>query len=857
MQKTIIYDKLKAIKINTGSDLPQLFPPGMGSYLCRLYLVVSAKLIQLPQYHCFFTFYFPGIMHNEVAFIRTFSTLTISDIAIAGGKNASLGEMHRHLIPKGIRVPDGFAVTAAAYWYFIDANNLRAQLDGLFNRLDKNRFANLKEIGSQARTWMMEAVMPDDLAQSIRSAYLTLSRSQPAFPVAVRSSATAEDLPSASFAGQHESYLNVDGADAVIQAVHNCFASLFTDRAIKYREDNHFDHMKVALSVGIQQMVRSDLACSGISFTIEPETGFHNIILLSGVWGLGENIVQGAVIPDEYYVFKPALLSGKNPVVLKKIGEKAKTMVFSDLKTGATATTVNIPTPEEKRRQFVLTQDEIHLLGEWSLLIEQHYGKPMDIEWAKDGLTGQMFIVQARPETISSKRNPYLITDYILTQKGKLLTRGQAVGNKIASGVARVLNSPADSDKLQKGEILITDITSPDWDPVLKKAGAIVTNKGGRTSHAAIVARELGVVAVVGTVNATGIIHDGQEITVSCAESESGKVYEGLLNWITKRTDLSGIRMPETDPMLIVADPDKAFKLSFYPNKGVGLMRLEFVINNAIRIHPMALAHYDEIESLSDKVEIDKITYGYPDKKMFFIERLSEAVATIACAFYPKDVIVRMSDFKTNEYANLIGGHAWEPKEENPMIGYRGASRYYSDGYRDGFLLECAAMRRVRNEMGLTNVKLMIPFCRTVEEGEKVLALMAENGLKQGVNGLEVYVMVEIPSNVILAQSFAAIFDGFSIGSNDLTQLTLGVDRDSELIRPLFSENNPAVKILIAEAISKARSAGIKIGLCGQAPSDDPMFARFLVENKIDSIAFNPDALLNGIRNINEAEEKR
>jgi pyruvate,water dikinase len=796
-------------------------------------------------------------MTKFTSFIRPFNTLSISDVNIAGGKNASLGEMFQRLTPKGIRVPDGFAVTASAYWHFLDENNIRQQLTALMDRLDKRNFSNLKETGSRARVLIGQALLPDGLQMEIKNAFKSLQGNRDYFPVAVRSSATAEDLPSASFAGQHESYLNVNGEAAILEAVHNCYASLFTDRAIKYREDNHFDHMKVALSVGVQQMVRSDLACSGISFTIEPETGFHNIVLLSGVWGLGENIVQGAVIPDEFYVFKPALLSGKNPVVLKKLGEKAKTMVFSDPKSGKTVTTANLPTPEEKRRTFVLSDAEIKELAEWSMLIEQHYHKPMDIEWAKDGITGELFIVQARPETAASKRNPYLITDYVLTGKGKLLTRGQSVGSKIASGTARILNSPDESDKLKHGEILVTDTTSPDWDPIMKKAGAIVTNKGGRTSHASIVARELGVVAVVGTGNGTSAIRDGQEITVSCAESESGKIYEGLIKWTSKQTDLTGIRIPETNPMLIVADPDKAFKLSFYPNKGVGLMRLEFVINNAIRIHPMALAHYDAVQDQATKDQIDKITFGYPDKKAFFIERLSEAVATIACAFYPKDVIVRMSDFKTNEYANLIGGHAYEPSEENPMIGFRGASRYYNEGYRDGFLLECAAMKRVRNEMGLTNVKLMIPFCRTVEEGEKVLALMAENGLQRGVNGLEVYVMVEIPSNVILAEEFAKIFDGFSIGSNDLTQLTLGVDRDSEILRPLFNENNPAVKALITQAIQKAKHAGIKIGLCGQAPSDDPAFARFLVENHIDSIAFNPDALLTGIKNINVAEEKR
>ncbi len=786
--------------------------------------------------------------------IRFFRDLTIEDVPSVGGKNASLGEMFSRLTPEGIQVPDGFAVTAAAYWHFIDANGLRDKLRGLLEKLDRLQFANLKETGAQARSLLLEATLPPDLAEAIRQAYRQLAGNDRDVSFAVRSSATAEDLPNASFAGQHESYLNVQGEEAVLKAVQRCFASLFTDRAIKYREDNGFDHMKVGLSAGVQRMVRSDLACSGIAFTIEPDSGFRDIILISGVHGLGENIVQGAVIPDEFYVFKPTLRAGKNPVVMKKLGEKAKTMVYAA--EGSTENTINLETPPEKRRRFVLSDKEVHTLAEWSLRIEEHYGKPMDVEWAKDGQSGELFIVQARPETVVSRRNPYQLTEYKLTDKGKVLAKGQAVGNKITSGVARVLNSPSDSDKIQPGEILVTDITSPDWDPILKKAGAIVTNKGGRTSHASIVARELGVVAVVGTGNATQAVSNGQTITVSCAESEVGKVYDGALHWTERALDLSGIRMPRTAPMLIVADPDKAYKLSFYPNQGVGLMRLEFVINNAIRVHPMALARFDTVSDEAVRTEIEKITAGYDDKKQFFVERLAEAVATIACAFYPKDVIVRMSDFKTNEYAHLVGGQAFEPLEENPMLGFRGASRYYDDRYRDGFLLECAAMKKVRDEMGLTNVKLMIPFCRTVEEGRKVVSLMAENGLQRGVNGLEIYVMAEIPSNVILAEEFAKVFDGFSIGSNDLTQLTLGVDRDSDLIRHLFDENNDAVKYMIATVIQKARAAGVKIGLCGQAPSDYPAFAQFLVECGIGSISFNPDALLHGIENINLAESE-
>jgi pyruvate, water dikinase len=795
-------------------------------------------------------------MENQNDFIRLFKDIALTDLALVGGKNASLGEMYRVLRPRGIRVPDGFAVTAGAFRHFLTANALTTPLADLLTGLDRKGFSNLADVGAKARLLLLSGEMPADLNAAIRDAWRSLCAGDPAASFAVRSSATAEDLPDASFAGQHESYLNIQGEEALLEAVQKCFASLFTDRAIKYREDKGFEHQKVALSVGVQRMVRSDLACSGIAFTIEPDSGFRDIILISGVWGLGENIVQGAVTPDEFYVFKPTLRAGKNPVVMRKLGEKAKTMVYAPAGSGAERT-LNTETPPEKRRRFVLSESEIRTVAEWSQQIEEHYGKPMDIEWAKDGLSGELFIVQARPETVVSRRDPYQITTYKMESKSAVLAKGQAVGHKIVSGAARVLSSPADAHKLRAGEIVVTDLTSPDWDPILKKAGGIVTNKGGRTSHASIVARELGVAAVVGTGNATQNIRDGQVVTVSCADSELGKIYDGALKWTEKQTDLSGVRMPKTAPMLIVADPDKAYQLSFYPNRGVGLMRLEFVINNAIRIHPMALAHFEKVTDPAIRVEIQKITESYPDKKNFFVERLSEAVATIACAFYPKDVIVRMSDFKTNEYAHLIGGQQFEPAEENPMLGFRGASRYYSDAYRDGFALECAAMKRVRDALGLTNVKLMIPFCRTVEEGKKVVDLMAENGLRRGENGLEIYVMVEIPSNVILAEQFAEVFDGFSIGSNDLTQLTLGVDRDSEQVRGLFNENNPAVKALIAETIEKAKATGTKVGLCGQAPSDYPHFAAFLVECGIDSISFNPDALLRGIANIDLAENPK
>ncbi len=795
-------------------------------------------------------------MEKELEYIKFFKDITASDIALVGGKNASLGELYRILRPQGISIPNGFAVTTDAFWHYMRENRLTDTIDNLLKTLDRTDYHNLSDVGAQARLLILSGSIPAILSEAIRNAWRILCTDGHGVSLAVRSSATAEDLPNASFAGQHDSYLNVQGIDDLLEAVTKCFASLFTDRAIKYREDKGFEHHKIGLSVGVQHMVRSDLACSGIAFTIEPESGFQDVILISGVWGLGENIVQGAVTPDEFYVFKPTLKTDKNPIIKRKLGEKAQTMVYAPAGFGGHKT-LNIETPLEKRSQWVLTPAEIRTLAQWAWQIEKHYSKPMDIEWAKDGLSKELYIVQARPETVGAIRDPYQITSFKLKDKSTLLAKGQAIGSKISAGVARVLSSPREAYKLRPGEIVVTELTSPDWDPILKKAGGIVTNKGGRTSHAGIVARELGVAAVVGTGNGTQMIRDGQPITISCAESEVGKVYEGILKWTEEHTNLSDVKMPETDPMLIVADPDKAFSLSFYPNRGVGLMRLEFVINNAIRIHPMALAHFDLVTNANDWAEIQKITAGYTDKRAFFIERLSEAVATIACAFYPKDVIVRMSDFKTNEYAHLIGGQQFEPTEENPMLGFRGASRYYSDAYRDGFLLECAAIRKVRDEMGLTNVKLMIPFCRTVEEGEKVLSFMAEHGLRRGINALEIYVMIEVPANAIEADRYAEIFDGFSIGSNDLTQLTLGVDRDSERVSGLFDENNPAVQKLIAQTIKKAKMAGIKVGLCGQAPSDMPQFAAFLVECGIDSISFNPDALMRGIQNVYNAENPK
>jgi len=787
------------------------------------------------------------------SFIKQFKETGIADIAAVGGKNASLGEMISKLSSKGIPVPDGFAITSEAFESFLTHNSLQPKLKDLMQQLDKKKYSNLKEKGAIARKLFLDADLPNELQLAIVQAYKNLCGDN-YFEVAVRSSATAEDLPTASFAGQHESYLNIKGEESLLNAVKKCYASLYTDRAIKYREDNGFAHEKVALSVGVQKMVRSDKASSGVGFTLEPESGFRDIIHLSGVWGLGENIVQGTVTPDEFFVFKPTLLLGKNAIIQKKLGEKAKTMIYNDDENNPV---INIDTPKEKQEQFVLSNEEITRLANWALIIENHYQKPMDIEWAKDGITNEIFIIQARPETVHSQQNPLLVKEYKLLEKGEQITQGQAIGSKIVTGIAKILQSPKDSDKLQPGEIVVTDYTSPDWDPILKNSGAIITNKGGRTSHASIVARELGVPAIVGCDDATEKITDGEMITVSCAEGKTGFVYKGKLKFKETELDFSNIKKPETtEVMLIAGDPDTAFSLSFYPNDGVGLMRIEFIITHSIQIHPMALVKFNELKDESVKQKIEELTHHYPDKEKYFVDKLSQGVATIAAAFYPKDVIVRMSDFKTNEYANLIGGTNFEPHEENPMIGFRGASRYYNDLYREGFRLECEAIRKVREEMGLDNVKVMIPFCRTIEEGNKVIAVMKRYGLEQGVNHLEIYVMAEIPSNVMLAEKFAQIFDGFSIGSNDLTQLTLGIDRDSAIISDLFDERNEAAMEMIAMMIRKAKDAGTKIGLCGQAPSDYPEFAHFLVEHGIDSISFNPDALLKGIENINKAESK-
>jgi pyruvate,water dikinase len=745
--------------------------------------------------------------------IKKFSEIGIKNIDSVGGKNASLGEMYNELSSKGITIPNGFATTSFAFWEFLKENNIQIALENILKELDRKTYANLNVIGKQARFLILKATLSEAFSEDIIKAYHTLC-GKDFKAVAVRSSATAEDLPDASFAGQHETYLNIKGRESLLEAVKKCFASLYTNRAIKYREDKGFKHETIALSVGIQLMVRADKGCSGVGFTIEPESGFENVILLSGVWGLGENIVQGTVNPDEFYVFKPSLAKGKYPIIQKKLGDKKLTMVYG----GKTknATTTNIKTPQNKQDQFVLSDTEVTTLAKWAKDIENHYKKPMDIEWAKDGITNNLFITQARPETVHQTRNKNIHIAYKLLEKGKVLSQGNAVGSKIVIGKAQLLKSPKEASQLSSDTIILTDTITPDWDPLLKQVAGIVTNKGGRTSHAAIVARELGVPAIVGCGDATQTIKNGETITISCAQGKTGYIYQGECAFEEEEIDFSNIKIPKTEAKLILADPESAFQLSSYPNRGVGLLRMEFIITHHVKVHPMALVNFNQIKSTTTKKAIEKITKTYTDKTKYFVDTLSQGIATIAAAFYPKEVIVRLSDFKTNEYANLIGGKDFEPHEENPMLGFRGAARYYSDLYKDGFALECKAIKKVHEQMGLTNLKVMVPFCRTVEEGKKVLTVMAENGLKRGDNNLEVYTMVEIPSNVILADQFAEIFDGFSIGSNDLTQLTLGIDRDSELMKDLFDENNQAVKQMIKMVIQSAKKTHTKIGLCGQ-----------------------------------------
>lgn len=789
------------------------------------------------------------------SYIKKFSEISANDVPLVGGKNASLGEMFSTLATAQICVPDGFALTTTAFRDFITFNKIGDAINAALETLDKQNFSNLREVGRQCRALMMSGELPPEIKQQAIAAYSVLCSGKDD-AVAVRSSATAEDLATASFAGQHESFLNVHGENGLLLAIHKCFASLYTDRAIKYREDNGFRHKDVTLSVGVQKMVRSDNGVSGVGFTLEPESGFRNIVHISGVWGLGENMVQGTVTPDEFYVFKPSLEKGCNAVIQHKLGAKELTMRYA--LGSPDCTTINIETDEEQRAKFVLSDAEITRLAKWFVAIEKHYEKPMDIEWAKDGTTGELFILQARPETVHSQRNTTMIKEYSITAKGKCIASGNAIGSGVVTGIARLLDSPKDADELKEGEILVTSMTSPDWDPVLKKSAAIITDKGGRTSHASIVARELGIPAVVGCGHASYAIKTGDLVTVSCCEGKTGFVYEGKAGIEERVIDCSATETTKVKPMLITGDPDTAFMHSFYPVSGVGLLRMEFMITHAIRIHPMALVHLNEIQDTAVRATIEKATSGYADKKQFFIDKLSEGIATVAAAFYPREVIVRMSDFKTNEYAGLIGGKAFEPSEENPMLGFRGASRYYHEMYREGFDMECSAIARVRKEMGLTNVKLMIPFCRTVEEGKKVIGVLRANGLDRNEDpSLEIYLMTEIPSNILLAEDFARDFDGFSIGSNDLTQLVLGVDRDSSIVSTLFDEQNKAVTQLIALVIDKAKKAGRKIGICGQAPGDLDDYVQFLVAHGINTISFTPDALFRGISRIYKAEEAK
>ncbi|QDU29272.1 Phosphoenolpyruvate synthase [Anatilimnocola aggregata] len=792
------------------------------------------------------------------AFIKWFADIAIGEIPLVGGKNASLGEMVRELTGKGVKVPDGFAITAEAFRHFIREARLDERIRTTLSDLDTHDMANLSQRGHAVRQAILSATLPRDLEYEIAGAYRQLQGNN-AVPldVAVRSSATAEDLPDASFAGQQETYLNVQGVAALLETSKRCFASLFTDRAISYRVDKGFDHFKIALSIGVQRMVRSDLACSGVMFTIDTETGFRDAVLISAAYGLGENVVQGSVTPDEYVVFKPTLKTGHRPILQRTVGSKEFKLVY-DL--GGGKMVKNVPVPPADRSRLSLTDDEVLELARWGCLVEDHYSAkrgqpaPMDLEWAKDGITGELFIVQARPETVQSRKNLDVLESYQLGQRSPVLITGRSVGEKIATGRVRVIKSAQYIGQFQEGEVLVTDKTDPDWQPIMKKAAAIVTNRGGRTCHAAIVSRELGVPAVVGTEHGTDTLKDGQLVTVSCAEGDTGIVYEGVLPYEVKRTSLKSLGQPRTKVMMNLANPEEAFSLSFIPNEGVGLARMEFIITTYIKIHPLALVDFERLDDRMAKAEIERLTTGYTDKPQFFVDRLAQGVGMLAAAFYPKDVVLRLSDFKTNEYANLIGGKTYEPDEENPMLGFRGASRYYHPRYQAGFALECRAVTKVRDEMGLTNLKLMIPFCRTVEEGRRVQAEMAKHGLRRGENGLEIYVMCEIPSNVILADEFADLFDGFSIGSNDLTQLILGVDRDSDIVAPLFDERNPAVKKMIAQVIATCRARGRKIGICGQAPSDYPEFAQFLVEQGIDSISLNPDTVLKTILAILKQE---
>jgi pyruvate, water dikinase len=791
--------------------------------------------------------------------IMWFADLRRQDGAKVGGKNSSLGEMVRELGAQGVQVPDGFATLSDAYWAFLDANDLRGVIADRIGEWESGE-ADLPETGSAIRKAVIKSKWPDDVAEDIRAAYRELSGRYKVdeADVAVRSSATAEDLPDASFAGQQESFLNISGEDDLLDACRRCYASLFTDRAISYRKAKGFDHFQVALSVGVQKMVRSDLGGAGVMFSIDTETGFDKVVLIDAAWGLGENVVQGAVDPDGYSVFKPLLdKPGTRPIIDKRMGGKKQKMIYAKggARTQNKSPVRNVSTSMEERRSFVLDDDEIVQLARWARDIERHYECPMDIEWAKDGETGHLFIVQARPETVQSRLEAGDIKTYTITKKGKMLAKGLAIGDAAVTGQVSVIKDVKDIGSFVDGSVLVTDTTDPDWVPIMKRAAAIITDHGGRTSHAAIVSRELGLPAIVGTGNATQVLGDGQDVTISCAEGDEGFIYEGIGEYDVETLSLDDLPETKTQIMLNVGNPAAAFRWWRLPADGVGLARMEFVISNAIKIHPVALTRFDQLRDEDARGEIEELTRGYDDKPEYFVDKLARGLARIAASQYPRPVIVRMSDFKTNEYAGLIGGAQFEPHEENPMIGFRGASRYYSDRYRDGFALECRAIKRLREEIGLDNVVVMIPFCRSLREADQVLAVMAEEGLTRGENGLEVYVMCEIPSNVILAPEFAKRFDGFSIGSNDLTQLTLGVDRDAGDLASLFDEQDAAVKWMLGHVIEASRKARAKIGLCGQAPSDHPEFAEFLVSCGIDSISVTPDSFIAVKHAVARAEE--
>ena len=793
-------------------------------------------------------------------FVKWFEDLTINDVPSVGGKNASLGEMIRSLGKKGVQVPGGFAITAYAYKYMMEKAGVQDKIKDLLADLNTHDVKNIAERGLKIRELIKSTPIPPELEEEIRKYYREMEfKYGENTDVAVRSSATAEDLPDASFAGQQETYLNVRGEDDLIEKVRDCFASLFTNRAISYRVDKGFDHFSVYLSVGVQKMVRSDLACSGVMFTLDTDTGFENVVYVTGAYGLGENVVQGAVNPDQFYVFKPTLKKGFKSVIDKKLGSKDKRLVY-----GKTGTKQEKVTPAD-RNKYVIDDDDIVKLANWAVIIEDHYKKPMDIEWAKDGETNELFIVQARPETVHSRKSLAVMRTYVLDQKGKLLVTGEAVGSKIGQGQANIIRDAKDISKFQKGQVLVTDMTDPDWEPIMKIAGAIVTNRGGRTCHAAIISRELGIPCVIGTGTGTEQVKVGNGVTVDCSEG-TGNIFDGILKFHVDELQLDNLPKTKTQIMMNVGVPEQAFTQCQIPNQGVGLAREEFIINSHIGIHPLALLDYKKLKQKATKdqkiasviKDIDERSPNYADKVQFFIDTLAYGIGRIAAAFYPNDVIVRLSDFKTNEYANLVGGYMYEPHEHNPMIGWRGASRYYDKKFQPAFELECKALKKCRDEMGLTNIKPMVPFCRTPEEGRKVINIMNKNGLKQGDNGLEVYVMCEIPSNVVVADQFSEIFDGFSIGSNDLTQLTLGLDRDSDLVAHLFDERNDAVKRLISQVITTAHThqPRRKVGICGQGPSDFPEFAAFLVECGIDSISLNPDTVIKTRLRIADTEKQ-